>query len=312
MTLTNPPSPAPPISGAIIKVSEFGKPVTDSLTELDARTSDVATGNPALGTRVGALETTVNATGTTAAGNAALSTRLGTGVTTASTATAQLATKVATSRQILAGTGLTGGGDFSADRTLTVAYGTSGTTATVGNDARVTVTQDATIGNSALGTRVSTLETRPYVTLIQSSLQSIPNSADTIVGNWTVTGAQQGTMFVAGNNFITIPTTGFYMFTGTVVYAGDGTGMTGQRVAYFTTGAPASTGATTLASAFLPSVASTIAGTTAATVPLPLSGGAYLTSGTQVFMYTYQNSGGALSTRASFGGRTYFSAFRIA
>lgn len=45
-----------------------------------------------LNPRTTAVETTVNATGTTAAGNAALSSRLGTGVTTASTATAQLAT----------------------------------------------------------------------------------------------------------------------------------------------------------------------------------------------------------------------------
>lgn len=38
---------------------------------------------------------------------------------------------------ISAGTGLTGGGDLSANRTLTVAYGTTSTTATVGNDTRV-------------------------------------------------------------------------------------------------------------------------------------------------------------------------------
>ncbi|ROO82574.1 pectate lyase-like protein [Actinocorallia herbida] len=41
------------------------------------------------------------------------------------------------SRIIAAGTGLTGGGDLSADRTLTVAYGTSATTACVGNDSRL-------------------------------------------------------------------------------------------------------------------------------------------------------------------------------
>jgi len=43
-----------------------------------------------------------------------------------------------TSRTISAGTGLTGGGDLTADRTLTVAYGTTGTTACVGNDSRLT------------------------------------------------------------------------------------------------------------------------------------------------------------------------------
>lgn len=41
-------------------------------------------------------------------------------------------------RQILAGTGLTGGGDLSADRTLTVAYGSTAGTAAQGNDSRIT------------------------------------------------------------------------------------------------------------------------------------------------------------------------------
>lgn len=41
-------------------------------------------------------------------------------------------------RQVSAGTGLSGGGDLAADRTLTVAYGTSAGTSTQGNDTRVT------------------------------------------------------------------------------------------------------------------------------------------------------------------------------
>jgi hypothetical protein len=45
---------------------------------------------------------------------------------------------VPTSRLVTAGTGLTGGGALSSDVTLTVAYGTTSTTATVGNDTRVT------------------------------------------------------------------------------------------------------------------------------------------------------------------------------
>lgn len=49
-----------------------------------------------------------------------------------------LSGKVATSRQILAGTGLSGGGDLTADRTLTVAYGTTAGTAAQGNDSRIT------------------------------------------------------------------------------------------------------------------------------------------------------------------------------
>lgn len=47
-------------------------------------------------------------------------------------------TAVPPTRQVIAGTGLTGGGDLSADRTLTVAYGTAAGTAAQGNDSRIT------------------------------------------------------------------------------------------------------------------------------------------------------------------------------
>lgn len=46
--------------------------------------------------------------------------------------------KVPGSRTITAGTGLTGGGDLSANRSLAVAYGTSAGTAAQGNDSRIT------------------------------------------------------------------------------------------------------------------------------------------------------------------------------
>lgn len=49
----------------------------------------------------------------------------------------QTATRVPTARQVTAGTGLTGGGTLAADRTLAVSFGTSGTTAAVGNDSRL-------------------------------------------------------------------------------------------------------------------------------------------------------------------------------
>jgi hypothetical protein len=48
-----------------------------------------------------------------------------------------LAGKVPTSRTVSAGTGLTGGGDLSANRTLTVSYGTTAGTAAQGNDSRL-------------------------------------------------------------------------------------------------------------------------------------------------------------------------------
>lgn len=44
---------------------------------------------------------------------------------------------VPTSRQVVAGAGLSGGGSLAADRTLSVAFGTSGSTVCVGNDARL-------------------------------------------------------------------------------------------------------------------------------------------------------------------------------
>jgi len=52
--------------------------------------------------------------------------------------TTALSGKVDTSRQIIAGTGLTGGGTLAADRTLTVSYGSSAGTAAQGNDSRIT------------------------------------------------------------------------------------------------------------------------------------------------------------------------------
>ncbi|HSW81288.1 MAG TPA: hypothetical protein VLG40_02725 [Candidatus Saccharimonas sp.] len=52
--------------------------------------------------------------------------------------TTDLAAKAPTSRLITAGTGLTGGGDLSADRTLAVSYGTASGTAAQGNDSRIT------------------------------------------------------------------------------------------------------------------------------------------------------------------------------
>jgi len=51
--------------------------------------------------------------------------------------TTDLSNKVPTTRNVSAGTGLTGGGALSADVTLTVSYGTTSTTACVGNDSRL-------------------------------------------------------------------------------------------------------------------------------------------------------------------------------
>lgn len=52
--------------------------------------------------------------------------------------TTDLAAKATATRLVSAGTGLTGGGDLTADRTLTVTYGTTAGTAAQGNDTRIT------------------------------------------------------------------------------------------------------------------------------------------------------------------------------
>lgn len=59
------------------------------------------------------------------------------GGTAAAPTVPALANKAPTNRLITPGTGLTGGGDLSADRTLAVAYGTSAGTAAQGNDGRI-------------------------------------------------------------------------------------------------------------------------------------------------------------------------------
>lgn len=58
------------------------------------------------------------------------------GTATAPTVPA-LTSKAATARQVIAGTGLSGGGDLTADRTLAVVYGTTAGTTAQGNDARL-------------------------------------------------------------------------------------------------------------------------------------------------------------------------------
>jgi hypothetical protein len=115
--------PAHVVDGATI-LTAWGNQVSDALQEHENEINDATTGNTALGTRVTAVESG----------------------------------KVATTRTISTTNGLQGGGDLSANRTLSPVYGTAVNTVAQGNDSRITVTQDATIGNSALGTRTTALE----------------------------------------------------------------------------------------------------------------------------------------------------------
>jgi hypothetical protein len=70
------------------------------------------------------------------------------GGTAASPTVPGLASKVNTSRQVISGTGLTGGGDLTADRTLAVSYGTTAGTAAQGNDSRITGALQASVATT--------------------------------------------------------------------------------------------------------------------------------------------------------------------
>jgi hypothetical protein len=139
-----------------------GATQADARTAIGAGTSSLVVGTGAGDAKAGNYQpTAANISDSTTTGRALLTAAdaaaarttlaLGTAATTASTAYATTAqgakadTAVQPARTITAGTGLTGGGDLSANRTLAVAYGTTSTTATVGNDSRVTGAIQASI-----------------------------------------------------------------------------------------------------------------------------------------------------------------------
>ena len=98
-----------------------------------------------------------------------------------------LAAKVATTRQVIAGTGLGGGGALSADVTLNVSYGSSGTTACVGNDARLSNARTPSLHASSHGDGQS-----DAITIAQTQVTNLPTALAAKVANTTTITAGTG------------------------------------------------------------------------------------------------------------------------
>ncbi|ATY11562.1 hypothetical protein CU254_14670 [Amycolatopsis sp. AA4] len=267
MTLTNPP--AMPVPGSQITVNgvgsvpAFGKPVVDSLAELDARTSDPATGNSALGVRVTAAESG----------------------------------KVPTARTVTGANGLQGGGDLSADRAISPLYGTDAGTVAEGNDARITITQDATKGNNALHTRVAALENgKPdaYATrVVLAADQANTANAGYYKVAWPDPERNTGFAWNPAKDAFTVPATGWYSM--------------GLSMRFDGTAAPAAANSERAAWVSLASDPNAARLVWASNTGIPRPGEwpktsdaqpVYLTAGTELSVWTYQNSGGDLNLKS--------------
>ena len=194
----------------------YGSTSTTAAVGNDARLSDVRT--PAAASITAAMFTA--ATIVTAAEGVASSDNDTSFPTTAAVNVA-LATKVPTTRTVTAGTGLTGGGDLSANRTLVVAYGSTSTTAAVGNDARLSDTRTPTDGTVTTAKFVAgSLTTQSEGIGANDSDTQIPTSsavkryADTVswvtkTASYALVLADLGSGFlmnVATANTLTVPT----------------------------------------------------------------------------------------------------------
>lgn len=174
-----------------------------------------------------------------------------------------LSGKVDTSRTITAGTGLTGGGDLSANRTLTVAYGTAAGTAAQGNDSRLSNTRTP----SALSVVTSTIADA-NITLPKLATTAKPYDFSFVQSLDTrAVGYGEMVYGVLINKSITL--TSIHYRLGTA----DASGTTTAQIYTATTADGAKTA---------------VAGTsgTAAVNPTPITGSVSIAAGTYLFVYT--------------------------
>jgi hypothetical protein len=125
-------------------------------------------------------------------------------------------TAVLPTRQIISGTGLNGGGDLSADRTLSVAYGTTAGTAAQGNDSRLsdartptahthTASQvsDSTATGRSLLTAVDAADARTAIGAGTSNLVVGTGAGDAKAGNYRPTAANVSDSTTTGRALLT-------------------------------------------------------------------------------------------------------------
>jgi len=96
----------------------------------------------------------------------------------------------AQSLTLTAGTGLTGGGDLSANRTFAVAFGTSSTTACVGNDSRLSDTRTPTDGTVTTAKLVDANVTRSKINNEAVDTSKLADGAVTYAKVQTVTASR--------------------------------------------------------------------------------------------------------------------------
>lgn len=114
-----------------------------------------------------------------------------------------LAGKADKTTQVIAGTGLTGGGTLADNRTLTVLYGTAAGTAAQGNDSRITGALQTSQVAQVTGTSTTNVMSQKATTDAIANIPSVPKTAA-----YTVAAADKGKSIDTTAN-VTIPASVF-------------------------------------------------------------------------------------------------------
>lgn len=152
----------------------MGQVIVSPDTDIFLRTANNAAARTALGLGDAATKDTGTTAGTVAAGN-----------------DSRITGAVQTTRTVSAGTGLTGGGDLSANRTLAISFGSTAGTACEGNDARLSNSRTPTAHAASHAAAGSDPITITSAQISGSLTQNTTGTASNVTG--TVAAANGGT-----------------------------------------------------------------------------------------------------------------------